>query len=279
MCFDCGRAGRRHAHRRRARTRCTATPTACRSSSGWADAPCSSTRGCTPTTAAATWEAHFRETAAHNTAKVDGRDQARHIRKMAWSHSYRARLRVGRTGPSCWVVGSHDGYARGPNGVVHRRAVWLRPDSYMLIYDEFIGTGDTRSPSTSSSLQVRSPPPPRRRRAVRWLRRFRLGKRAGLEITVARGGPGPGDGWIARSLGIQRAAPKLTLSSHPINRAPRCSRSLRPVRRSHEHHRNRCFVRPMIMADPISSPMPSTTHRPGIGRVIDQTIARRRPAV
>ena len=38
------------------------------------------------------WEAHFRETAAHNTARVDGRDQARHIGKMAWSHSYRATL-------------------------------------------------------------------------------------------------------------------------------------------------------------------------------------------
>jgi len=36
------------------------------------------------------WESHFRETAAHTTIKVDGRDQARHIGKMAWSHSYRA---------------------------------------------------------------------------------------------------------------------------------------------------------------------------------------------
>ena len=39
------------------------------------------------------WEAHFRETAAHNTARIDGRDQARHIGKMAWSHSYRAAMR------------------------------------------------------------------------------------------------------------------------------------------------------------------------------------------
>jgi hypothetical protein len=88
------------------------------------------------------WEAHFRETAAHSTAKVDGRDQSTHIRSMAWTHSYRAMPEAWNPQDQhAWAVGSHDGYARGPNGVVHRRAVWLRPDSCLLIYDEFVGTG------------------------------------------------------------------------------------------------------------------------------------------
>ena len=87
------------------------------------------------------WEAHFRETAAHNTARIDGRDQALHLGKMAWSHSYRATIDGSRAAPDQWVVASHDGYARGSAGVVHRRAVWLRPDHYVIVRDEFVGHG------------------------------------------------------------------------------------------------------------------------------------------
>lgn len=158
------------------------------------------------------WEAHFRETAAHNTAKVDGRDQARHIRKMAWSHSYRATLEDWTAdGEDAWAVGSHDGYARGPNGVVHRRAVWLRPDSSLLIYDEFTGRGEheitVNFQFAPGSLRLADT------QAVfadavdlAW---------TGQEVWRAEtqcGGPSPGDGWIATSLGVRQAAPRLTLS-------------------------------------------------------------------
>ena len=75
------------------------------------------------------WESHFRETAAHNTVKVDGRDQARHIGKMAWSHSYRARIEARdagiraagssvrttatRAGHSASCIGGRSGCGRG----------------------------------------------------------------------------------------------------------------------------------------------------------------------
>jgi uncharacterized heparinase superfamily protein len=88
------------------------------------------------------WEAHFRETAAHNTARIDGRDQARHIGKMAWSHSYRATIEdYAGDARQSRAVGSHDGYARGSHPVVHRRVVWRRPGGYILIHDEFVGEG------------------------------------------------------------------------------------------------------------------------------------------
>ena len=159
------------------------------------------------------WESHFRETAAHNTAKVDGRDQARHIRKMAWSHSYRAvPERWKLDADDGWFIGSHDGYARGPAAVVHRRAVWLRQPSYVLIYDEFVGTG-------VHELTVNY--------------QFAPGALAlgddGLAVfedafdmawtsaekwnaTTASGGSGPDDGWIAPSLGVRQAAPRLRLT-------------------------------------------------------------------
>jgi hypothetical protein len=158
------------------------------------------------------WEAHFRETAAHNTAKVDGRDQATHIGKMAWSHSYRA-IPEGwrRDAHQGWVVGSHDGYARGANGVVHRRAVWLRSDSYLLVYDEFVGTGEH-----DLTVHYQFAPGALERAGshsivfddaveMSW-----AGSQAWSSV-VACGGPGPEDGWIAPSLGIRQAAPRITL--------------------------------------------------------------------
>ena len=89
------------------------------------------------------WEAHFRETAAHNTAKVDGRDQARHIGKMAWSHSYRAELEGWHADGARGLGGrlARRLRPRRLHGVRHRRTVWLRPASYLVILDEFTGTG------------------------------------------------------------------------------------------------------------------------------------------
>jgi hypothetical protein len=158
------------------------------------------------------WEAHFRETAAHNTATVDGRDQATHINKMAWSHSYRA-MPEGWSPQAdvAWVIGSHDGYARGPEGIVHRRAVWLRPDSYLLIYDEFVGTGEHqfvvhyqfapgRLEQTGSDTALFDGEVD-----VAWIGSERW------SAATACGGPGPADGWIAPSLGIRQEAPRLTL--------------------------------------------------------------------
>jgi hypothetical protein len=158
------------------------------------------------------WEAHFRETAAHNTARVDGRDQALHVGKMVWSHSYRPSI-GGRYDDrdQAWTLASHDGFARGPHGVIHRRAVWRRPGGYVVIYDEFTGggrhdlevnwqfeTGILAQPDTSRARfdeqidivwKGSTPWPPR----------------------TACGGPQPSDGWICRSLGVRVAAPRLSL--------------------------------------------------------------------
>jgi hypothetical protein len=160
------------------------------------------------------WEAHFRETAAHNTVRIDGRDQARHLGKMAWSHSYRARPEGWFTdGRQSWVLGSHDGYARGPDGMTHRRAVWLRPGGYLVIVDVLAGTGrhdvEVNFQFAPGSLDL-----PAHGRAVfdqavemcwtgahDWRSRVRCG------------GPSPEDGWICPSLGVRVAAPRLTLAA------------------------------------------------------------------
>lgn len=161
------------------------------------------------------WEDHFRETAAHNTIRVDGRDQARHIRKMAWSHSYRARLEAWQDeGTRVWAIGSHDGYARGPNGVQHRRAVYLQRGEYLLIVDELTCTGthhvEANYQFAPGTLKITAS-----HRAlfnetvdVLWTGSERW------EATPSCGGAHPADGWIAPSLGVRVAAPRLSLRLH-----------------------------------------------------------------
>lgn len=159
------------------------------------------------------WEAHFRETAAHNTARVDGRDQARHLGKMAWSHSYRAYPEGWHTGShEAWAVGAHDGYDRHSDGITHRRAVWLRDGGYIVVCDEFVGAG-------VHDIEVNfqfAPGAPVRAMAdsgvsfgdVAHLHWLGVGS---WTPAIADGGSGPDAGWIAPSLGVREAAPRLSV--------------------------------------------------------------------
>jgi hypothetical protein len=163
------------------------------------------------------WEAHFRETAAHNTARIDGRDQARHIGKMAWSHSYRARPEAWRVSDAeALFIGSHDGYARAPIGMTHRRAVQLVFGGALLIRDEFTGPaghdievnfqfapGDLAQTGERSMLFDRS------------IELTCDGNVAWTSETRC-GGPEPQDGWMCRSLGVADPAPRLTFRSRSL---------------------------------------------------------------
>ena len=158
------------------------------------------------------WEAHFRETAAHNTARIDGRDQALHLGKMAWSNSYRAALEATHADErQAWAVGSHDGYARGTDGVTHRRTVWRRPGGYVVVHDEFVGSG-------SHAVEVNYQCAPGELRLhpddravfdgfaeICWI------AEGTWSSETRAGGEGPADGWICSSLGVRVAAPRLTL--------------------------------------------------------------------
>ena len=90
------------------------------------------------------WERYFRETLAHNTVRIDHRDQATHLDSMAWCHIPKAMLEDCELEESrgfVWARGSHDGYSRGTTGVIHRRTVVLRPGAGLLIFDDLSGAG------------------------------------------------------------------------------------------------------------------------------------------
>ena len=166
------------------------------------------------------WEVHFRKTPAHNTISIDGRDQARHISKMAWTNTYEPHLEASAPDDSIgWARGSHDGYADGGNGIVHRRTVWLRPGGYIVIFDEITGrpghVARANFQFAPGSLALESPD------CALFDGRFELSWACSVPVVAAaiKNGAAAADGWIAPSLGVRAAAPRLQLTlSQPQSR-------------------------------------------------------------
>jgi hypothetical protein len=158
------------------------------------------------------WERHFRETAAHNTARINRRDQSRHLGKMAWSNIPSARIERWASQPDqAWFSGSHDGYAA--DGVVHHRTVWLRPGGYVLIHDMFLGGHEY-------DLEVNFQLPPDTRAELQGQQivgRNGLGlawsATASMLARACEGGDLPDQGWIASRLDARVPAARLTLFS------------------------------------------------------------------
>jgi hypothetical protein len=158
------------------------------------------------------WVAHFRGTGAHSTLLVDRRDQARYRGKMAWSNAFLPRVeRWWADSGQAFVIGSHDGYARQPGGVIHRRIVWLRPEHYVIIWDEVSGEGnhdlDLRyqfAPGRAELLSAHT---------LSFDGLAECGWVASVPTTsdLRTGGSQPNEGWIARSLGVRQPAPALAV--------------------------------------------------------------------
>jgi hypothetical protein len=85
---------------------------------------------------------YFRGTAAHNTLKVDNLDQAVPEGPFAWSSIPQVIAETWVNGKSFDLfVGSHDGYRRLPNPVLHRRSVFHVKAGLWFIRDVAEGQG------------------------------------------------------------------------------------------------------------------------------------------
>lgn len=93
-------------------------------------------------TASRPWRDFFRSTPAHNTIAVDEFDQAVPVDWFKWRKLPRVVLERTFSHSSLdYAVGSHDGYARMKEPVVHRRhIIFVKPD-YWVISDELTGQG------------------------------------------------------------------------------------------------------------------------------------------
>jgi hypothetical protein len=158
------------------------------------------------------WEVHFRRTGAHNTVMVDGLDQAHHVHKMAWIHTYAPNFELAvLDGDLGWVRGSHDGFSRLAVGLVHRRTAWLRPGGYVVILDELLGgaghTARANFQFAPGTLALASDA------STLFEHRFELAWAASTHLmaSVVTDGETVSGGWIAPSLGVRQRAPRLVL--------------------------------------------------------------------
>jgi len=89
------------------------------------------------------WRNFFRGTSAHNTACVDGRDQSEMAGRFLWAAKANARLvRFENGAGKATIEAEHDGYARLPQPVIHRRTVEFdRTTGNVSLADSFQCTG------------------------------------------------------------------------------------------------------------------------------------------
>jgi hypothetical protein len=84
----------------------------------------------------------FRGTGAHNTLRVDNFDQAVSEGPFAWSSIPNVRAERWLNGQTfVFFAGSHDGYRRLPDPVLHRRSVFHVKGSFWLVRDVAEGQG------------------------------------------------------------------------------------------------------------------------------------------
>jgi len=85
----------------------------------------------------------FRGTRAHNTLVVAGQDQAEPKGPFGWGRLPKARAEGWVAGKTFdFFMGSHDGYSRLPNPVVHRRFVFSLKSGFWLVRDLALGFGE-----------------------------------------------------------------------------------------------------------------------------------------
>ena len=85
----------------------------------------------------------FRGTRAHNTLMIDGLDQAEPTGPFAWENLPNVTAEVWIAGKAFDLfAGSHDGYARLPDPVIHRRFVFSLKSRFWLVRDVAMGSGE-----------------------------------------------------------------------------------------------------------------------------------------
>ena len=89
--------------------------------------------------AAGPWREYFRNTAAHNTARIDDTDQSDFLGAFRVGHLAHGRLVRASLDQGPTVVAEHDGYARLADPVSHRREITMQDAHQIVIRDAFTG--------------------------------------------------------------------------------------------------------------------------------------------
>ena len=161
------------------------------------------------------WRAYFRGTAAHNTVRIDGRDQSEPGGSFMWLHKANARVSAWMSSAEQdFLEASHDGYTALDDPVMHRRRLVLDKRNRTLVVEDYLemrGVHDVEiflhgAPETNAlalagggTRLVRSV----RGVSVRWP------DVAGSRVEMLRGSTAPIAGWVSRRFDRREPAPTL----------------------------------------------------------------------
>lgn len=161
------------------------------------------------------WHRYFRSTRGHNAIEVNGAGQAVHEGRIGWSQVSSPLPECRISTPQFELAGAAiDRFAKLPEKFFHRRYILFNKGKYFLIMDE-VGAGDCGKTCRMESSFHFAPG----ELVCEDSQLFYNGKLAGLFAVpgtagarVAKGGEGPGQGWIARGYGEKEPAPVLRIN-------------------------------------------------------------------
>jgi uncharacterized heparinase superfamily protein len=169
------------------------------------------------------WRSYFRGTAAHNTIRIDGQDQSVPGGTFLWRETADCRAEhVKDTDDFLEVVGSHDGYRRLHDPVIHRRSLRLFKKSREFVITDRLECQATHNVELffhfSEKCQVRQIGPSSFE-ALNSNKRISIRVDSRLKPELYCGCEKPILGWVSRTFGVKE--PSFTL----VGRATITSRS------------------------------------------------------
>jgi hypothetical protein len=164
------------------------------------------------------WRQYFRGTAAHNTLRVDGRDQSQSGGNFMW-------LKKASAGCSLWrpsaerdsFEGWHDGYTRLADPVMHRRRIALDKVARRVVVNDKLQMAGEHNIELFFHCSERCQVDPARdgyvlSQAGRTLT-LRLPQAEGATWRVYHGSVAPISGWVSRRFDDKRPAPTIAWQS------------------------------------------------------------------
>ena len=162
----------------------------------------------------AAWRQYFRGTSAHNTVRIDGRDQSVQAGNFMW-------LKKARAGCSLWLSsadrdcfeGWHDGYTRLDDPVKHRRLIELHKAARRVVVEDSLQMAAAHDVEIFFHCHERchveaAGPGWLIARGAATLR-LTLPQVEGASTELYRGSLSPMLGWVSRSFDQRTAAPTL----------------------------------------------------------------------
>jgi hypothetical protein len=157
------------------------------------------------------WRGYFRGTSSHNTVRVDGEDQSEPGGSFMWLRKASASCTVWRSTSERDVFqGSHDGYARLPDPVTHRRGISLDKGARRVVIEDAVLTSGTHEIELffhcSEACGVEAVPGGYRIRRDAKALMLRLPQTQDASARAHRGELAPICGWVSRRFGERRPA-------------------------------------------------------------------------